>query len=45
VKDKEPKNKPLYYPCGRNKKGESAKKAKVMKEEPTEPQAKIKEVW
>jgi hypothetical protein len=45
VKDKEPKKKPRYYPCRRNKKGESAKKAEVKKEEPAEPQAKIKQVW
>jgi len=45
VKDKEPKKKTRYYPCRRNKKGESAKKAEVKKEEPAEPQAKIMQVW
>jgi hypothetical protein len=45
VKDKAPKNKPRYYPRRRNKKGESANKVKLEKEEPAEPQAKIKPVW
>ena len=42
VKDK---NKPRYYPRRRNKKGELANKVEVKKEEPTESQAKIKQVW
>jgi len=45
VKDKELKNKPCYYPWQRNKKGESANKVEVKKEELAESQAKIKQVW
>jgi hypothetical protein len=45
LKDKEPRNKPRYYPRRRNKRSESANKVEIKKEKPAESQAKNKQVW